>query len=514
MSTRHNPQTVARRPGTYATAAGAPTPQVAPGRPQPANPPAAVEAPTSQGVWINEHGRQTVRARQPQAAAPAVIRPPSVARRRETAPVPAPVQTPAAAPAIAQSFRATAMPMTERVDPFWDNAFHLGEQSVEWLNGPALKHYRDARPDLWKIRSSLDMQDDYALRAATAGRNRQGVVAVLSALHSWRTLTAQQLACLVGDPALTSARNVVIKSLWNLGVIEIGQRALRGLGHRLDDGLWLRIGHRDAIKILRPHLTWHDWMTITGGQRWEKSKPRVRHDTYAMECALRLADHADVLTVLGEKFSTADMLGGTGAGRAPLTIDSSADFTVVRPDGMKIAVELTSSVTPNLAAKAAKWARAIALSPFEATGLFVVFLIVGKPDDTRVAKEIRSVVRDAIATAARSYPGTVRDRVAERIGFATWSDWFPEKHVISPAGLAMRTLLPTGRGERLWEPVDMLNPTQRPFTPKDPTAVVQVKELASLLGQTPAWLRVEKPSHSFEDLFWPPAPDWVPRRSA
>lgn len=513
MSTRHNPQTVARRPGTYATAAGAPTPQVAPGRPQPANPPAAVEAPTSQGVWINEHGRQTVRARQPQAAAPAVIRPPSVARRRETAPVPAPVQTPAAAPAIAQSFRATAMPMAERVDPFYDNQFYLGEQSVEWLNGPALKHCRDVRPDLWKIRESLDMERRYALRAATSGRNRPGVIAVLAALHSWRTLTAQQLACLVGDPALASAR-IVIKSLWNLGIIEIGQRAFQGLGHRLDTGLWLRIGHRDAIKILRPHLTWQEWMSITGGQRWEKSKPRVRHDTYAMECGLRLAEHADVLTLLGEKFSTADMLGGTGAGRPPLTIDSSADFTVVRPDGMKIAVELTSSVTPNLHNKAAKWARAIALAPLDETGLCVAFLIVGKPDDTRAAKEIRSVVRDAIATACRNYPGTVRDRVAERMGFAMWLDWFPERRVVSPAGLAMRTLRPTGRGDDLWQPVDLLDPTQRPFTPDDPVAAVQVQHLASLLGQTPAWLRVEKPSHSFEDLFWPPAPDWVPRRSA
>ncbi len=65
-----------------------------------------------------------------------------------------------------------------------------------------------------------------------------------------------------------------------------------------------------------------------------------RHNALTVELALRLAEYAQVGTVLGERVGTIDLLAGPGISRDIYDADGrSADAVIVRPDGLRIAIE-------------------------------------------------------------------------------------------------------------------------------------------------------------------------------
>jgi hypothetical protein len=230
---------------------------------------------------------------------------------------------------------------------------------------------------------------------------------------------------------------------------------------------------------------------VTGAQSWRAPTSYDRHNVLATELALRWAEYADIGTVLGERFSTHDLLAGTGLGRDEIPSEASADFTVVRPDGMRIAVELTAHATRGLSGKIRRWVRLLHERPFETSGLCVVFVAAPHPQllaDSK-GRRARTAIYKQINAARKEFPGRQGDRVAERIGVASWREWFPAPGHVTEAFLAMQVDRPTGRDENVWEPCDMLDPAGRPFQPAEDFDATAVFDNSALLGQTPCWLR-------------------------
>lgn len=327
---------------------------------------------------------------------------------------------------------------------------------------------------------------------------------MLGALFSWRTMTVEQMAAFVGQARLASTLDPSPAALFASGVLDLGVFS-NGL-HNTDltgRGAVYRTGKGNAFDTLvKDRLSWPEWISVTGGQRWSPSTNYDRHNILGTELALRLAEFTDVGTVLGERFSSLDMLVGSGLGKASLSHDQrAADLCAVRSDGMRVVFEMTANTGTHFYNKVSRWARLLAENPLETSGLCVVFVIIQHPE--RLAERNgyipRATTYQAIAAATKEFPGSARDRVAERMGVATWREWFPDRGLVHDAFFTLRADRPTGRGADLWEPCDFFDPNPtaaasadvagRPFTPRDPAAMTAVLDNAALLGNTPHWLR-------------------------
>ena len=183
-----------------------------------------------------------------------------------------------------------------------------------------------------------------------------------------------------------------------------------------------------------------------GRQPWSSASQFDRHNLLAAELGLRLFEYADIGTVLGEKLSSIELLAGSGLGRSlPFPDRRSADLTIVRPDGLRIAIELTATTTGRFREKVERWAKLLADQPLQHSGLVVVF-VIANPIERHGAsgKNSRNAAATVINQMCRQYPGWVGNRVAERIAIADWQEWFPERHTLSQHFFDLRCLTPSG----------------------------------------------------------------------
>lgn len=318
-------------------------------------------------------------------------------------------------------------------------------------------------------------------------------VAAAGAITGWRTCTSQQLAAIVGDARLAKPIGHPVTQLFNAGLIEVSVPHSWASGQAKMLTL-LRSGDPEHFELLRPDLTWAEWVGVTGGQPYGSGHRHDRHNILATELGLRLAEYANVAAVLGEPFSTHNLLFGEGAGREVDQSPGGADLAVVRPDGLRIAVEVTSTTSQYFGAKVERVVRRLAASPLASTGVVVVFLVA--PSIGASESHHRTVLRDtkrAIREACSRHPGLSSDPSRSRIAVALWQDWFPAAHQASDGFFGMRASRLARHGtngsEDVWEEVDYLSPAAFRFTPADPNAVQTVMLNAGLLGQTPYWLR-------------------------
>lgn len=387
-----------------------------------------------------------------------------------------------------------------RLDPYWGVQWGQGS-GASWLSVD-LAH-RQTEAGFGHLPAELATPAPEAIERVLAPRGFTDRLALLGALFSWRTLSAQQAAALVGDQHLASALSVSPASLFSAGLLDLGVYSNGLRSDRLTDPNavpFFRSGRGSAFDDhIKDRLTWAEWVSVTGGQKFTGAANYDRHDLLGAELALRLAEYTEVGTVLGERFSTVDLIVGTGLGRAPILDQRAGDLTVVRPDGMRVLVEITANAGTHFLNKVRRWAQIMTENPLETSGLSVVFVVVQHPGRLSEAEgsKIRARTYQAIAAACKEFPGSVRDRVAERMGVATWREWFPASGQVHDAFFTMRVDRPTGRGADLWEPADMLDPTDgqtvagthgRPFTARDPQAMTAILDNAALLGQTPRWL--------------------------
>lgn len=393
-----------------------------------------------------------------------------------------------------------------RLDPYFDGLWGSGS-GASWLSAGLAR--RQEAAGLGRLQRELTLDVEEALQVFERPRGLDDRIAMLGAVFSWRTMTVEQAAAFVGNPHLASPTTTSSAALFAAGVLDLGvfSNGLRN-SSLVGRGALYRAGKGDGFDTeIKHRLSWAEWVSVTGGQRWAPSSNYDRHNILGTELALRLAEYSEytgVAAVLGERFCSLDLLTGTGLGnKAVAGGQKAADLCAVRSDGLRLVFEMTANTGTHFNNKVDRWARILAEYPLETSGLCVVFVVIQHPE--RLADDggylPRARTYQAVAAACKQFPGSVRDRVAERMGVATWREWFPQRGLVHHAFLRLRVDRPTGRGTDLWEPADFLDPSptgsrggvpsvaSRSFTPRNPEAIRAVIANAALLGNTPHWLR-------------------------
>ncbi|MCU6481919.1 hypothetical protein [Arthrobacter sp. A2-55] len=379
--------------------------------------------------------------------------------------------------------------MHNRQDPYWGRLWAPGSQAL-WSTGPMT---RQRRHNAQQFNTRLALSEEKAMSILTSSRGRSERLAAWGVLDSWRTVSAEQMAALTGSQLLLSPRYSQIAASYSIDLIDIGLFAnLHQPRPGLNRHTLYRPGSSAAFeKLITPTLTWPEWVSVTGGYPWSFGGQYDRHNLLATELALRAAEYLDIGTVLGEKFSSVDLLAGTGLGKEVAKPDNRrADGTIVRTDGLRIVYELTATASKSFAEKVRRWAQTINDRPLETSGLVIIFVAAPHPDRPRnTSDDPRHAIYKTIAQVLKEFPGTGTDSPAARIGVAHWEEWFPAQHEVSEDFFTLRADFATSHaaGAAKWESRHML--TEYPFTPWKTFDATAVLANAPALAATPHWMR-------------------------
>lgn len=400
----------------------------------------------------------------------------------------------------------------ERIDPFWGGMWTQGSSAV-WVS--KLLAEAQQASGLARLPRSLQMSPDRARSVLSGGRLFGARMAALGVLDQWRTVSAEQLAAFTGWPQLGSVDPASMVALFNLGIVDRGTFASALLaGANADRAtLWRPSRSKAFDDEVAPLLSYEQLLGVTGGLPWDFRRQFDRHNLLSAELGLRAAQWCEVGTVLGEKLSTADLLAGTGLGLDPIADEMGADLTIVRPDGLRIAVELTASTGRDFYKKAERWAELLSKRSLASSGLMVVF-VEAQPigsevryGDGSTGSGVRSGLYKNVGRAAEAFPGTGDDRVANRMGVVSWRQWFPGPGMATEEFTRLEIDRPTGGGglESRWERAAMLDMVDVPFDAHRPEEMTAVIDNASMLLGTPHWLRRD----SGRAELWPVLSDLV-----
>lgn len=384
-----------------------------------------------------------------------------------------------------------------RLDPFWDGLWGRSS-SLSWLTASTMRAHQQA--GLAKLPKTMQRAAEEAKRLVLGPAGWNLRLQLLGAVDFWRTLSSEQAAVITGDMTVLDFKRRVPYNLFQAGLVDVGSFSgvIRHTKLPAPRTAVYRPSNTTVFeKTVAPHLTYPEWVSITGGQPWSSASQFDRHNLLAAELGLRLFEYGDIGTVLGEKLSTIELLAGSGLGRRlPFPDRRSADLTIVRGDGLRIAVELTATTTGRFREKVERWAKLLADQPLADSGLVVVFVIADPIERHGAAgKNNRNAAATVINQMCRRYPGWVGNRVAERIAIADWQEWFPARHVLSQHFFDLRCLTPSGPADRLWQEQrwlarDTAGAYLRPFEPA-PTApdFTAVLDNVQSLAGIPHWAR-------------------------
>ncbi len=386
----------------------------------------------------------------------------------------------------------TSVDAAHRLDPYWFGLWTGGTQ-VSWTSRALVARLDDAGVGRMR-RADARVSPEQAMAAMSVPKLRARRCAVLAAIGLWRTLTAEQIAAIVGAPALAKSP-ADLRTAWSAGLVEEGRfvSAMAGGRDRKGRGAVYRPVNSPAFTRFAEALPYNEWLSVTAGRPWRSGSDLDRHNLLAAELGLRVAEFAEVGTVFGETLSGFDLLsahpgapGGVVGLRGGRHAD--ADLTCVRTDGMRIAVELTASTGPNFTRKVERWAQLLMDTDPDDNGLTVVFVEAANPDRISHTNEWNTI-RTTVASAAYSIPGSMRRRVPERMAVARWCDWFPAPLAATRGFRVLAAEVPSGAHGARWNPVSLLDPIEHTFDPRDPDASTAVlRTTANLLG-VPHWLR-------------------------
>ncbi|MHA6668605.1 hypothetical protein ACX3O0_07020 [Homoserinimonas sp. A447] len=383
-----------------------------------------------------------------------------------------------------------------RRDPYWDGLWAPGAQA-HWSTRASLE--RRAEIDGARVNRRFLLNEKEAIEVLTSPRNRRERLAFWGVLDSWRTVTAQQAAAFTGCDALDTPTTKMVAASFSLGVIDIATFPAALTAQPGFDGRSLfRPSATDAYKrLIAPTLTWPERVQVTAGYPWATGGQHDRHNVLAAELALRATEHLHIAGTLGEKLASVDLLAGSGLGKRLSRPDNRrADGVLIRPDGMRIVLEVTASASKALKEKVRRWAKLLSERPLETSGLVVAFVAAPHPERLRTGRDPRSELITAIAEVLREFPGTGRDSAAARIGVVSWDKWFPGRHLMSKEFFELRcdfALKPEVHGAGKWVSRSLLN--EYPFEPWRTFNPIAVLQNQALLGATPFWFRKGDHTH-------------------
>lgn len=404
--------------------------------------------------------------------------------------------TPAAPEAIPFAEMASACPSTSvdaahRLDPYWFGLWAGGSQ-VSWTSRALVQRLADAGVGRLR-RADARVSPEQAMEAMCVPKLRARRCAVMAAIGLWRTLTAEQIAAITGAPSLAKSPGD-LRTAWSAGLVEEGRFVASTIGtqhNRASRSTVYRPVNSPAFTRFANALPYNEWLSVTAGRPWKSESDHDRHNLLAAELGLRVAEFAEVGTVFGETLSGFDLLSahpGAPGGVVGTGQHSTADVTCVRTDGMRIAVELTASTSPDFSRKVQRWAQLLMDTDPDDNGLTVVFVEASNPDRAPHSS-VWNTLRTAVANAAYSIPGSMSRRVPERMAVARWRDWFPAPLAASRGFRVLAAEVPNGPHDARWNPVSLLDPIEHTFAPRDPEASTAVlRHTPNLLG-VPHWLR-------------------------
>ena len=386
-----------------------------------------------------------------------------------------------------------------RADPFWTSMWRTGSTgdwySVEDFRGLSSADFVAAPP--W-----LRMSAEDARERVLSVRGREHVYRVIAALDQWRTMTVEQIEALTDISKFAAGERSLLSAMWNAGLVELCQLGpMFQPGPRQRDGFLVRPAKPGAVlRELEAGMSYAEWLSTTAGMPFDSDRQFARHNVLATELGLRMAEFGNVGTVLGEKLSSMSLLAYAGVGdQVPTTgATGGSDLTLVRSDGLRIAVEVTASVTGGwIYDKVERLVRVLHRRPLARTGLCVLFVVAPRRESVSQApREVLRKVKQDIQKAVRAYPGRHGDTTASRIGVVSWADLFPDGATAAADLRKLPVERPTGPGflgdldgENIWERAHFLDPTSMPFTPDDPQAMNVVMANAAGLRGVPHMLR-------------------------
>ncbi|WP_377085725.1 hypothetical protein [Pseudarthrobacter oxydans] len=407
----------------------------------------------------------------------------------------------AAADSVHASLIPSACPDDElathsRRDPYWDRLWAPGSQAT-WSNRPLLQQRKEAKPSSVNARYLMD--ENEALRLLTINQGRRERLAAWGAIDSWRTVSAEQLAAITGSRLFLNSASSNLAASISLYLLDVGTYSAPGVSEAaLDRNCLYRPCNSETFdKLIAPELTWPEWISVTGGYPWSGGGQYDRHNVLSTELALRAAEYLPIGAVLGEKFSTVDLLAGTGLGKKMKNPDNRrADGPIVRTDGLRIAYELTATASRSLENKVRRWAQLISERPLETSGLTVVFIAAPHPDRPKDRSgDPRHEIYRRVAAVLKEFPGTGADSPAARIGIAAWDEWFPGRHELSEDFFTLSAdfALNNVHGPGKWVKRELLGDYR--FTPWQTFDATAVVDHAPLLAATPHWMRTGDRTH-------------------
>lgn len=387
-----------------------------------------------------------------------------------------------------------------RIDPYWGGQWALNSDAV-WSSAKLAQSQQTS--GIGHTPAALQIEEKKAVQNILSPRGWNQRLDLLSVVDSWRTVSAEQAAAFTGHRLLANPTTSGVPSLFAANILDLGafSSGLFGTRTPLSNMIYRPSYSRVMEEEIIPHMTFAERVAVTGGYGWTSGGQYDRHNLLATELGLRVAEYLKVGTVLGEKMSTYDLLAGSGIGRqfSKEGAAKRADLTVVRPDGLRIAVEITASMSDNFDAKVRSWAKLLSERPLETSGLTVLFVAADHPEKIRAntdagTSSVRGRIYAAIKRAVREFPGTSMDRIAARMGVATWREFFPASHVASERFMGLTADFALGAAGEKWKSVDMMDTVALPFSPSPYFDAEAVITNASHLGAVPHWLRTESGS--------------------
>lgn len=386
---------------------------------------------------------------------------------------------------------------SERIDPYWSSLWR-GGSTGDWFSASDNRRLSDS--GLASAPTWLRMDAEEALARIVHRRSREKSLRVLAALDQWRTMSVQQVEALTDVSGIAAGNTSLVSALWNAGLVDIcmlGSALAPGSNSRA--GMLLRPARTsDATRAFEEHLTYPEWVSVTSGLGLDANRQFTRHNVLATELGLRLSEYGRCAMVLGEKLSGMQMLAYSGSGLpVPRNVSNGSDLTVVRADGLRVAVEVTASRGRHFDLKVQKLVEILSRRPLAESALCVLFVTAPHQDATQAeANELLRGVKRAIQKAVRAFPGTATDPTSMRVGVVSWSDLFPSAHTGAADFGKLPAERPTGGGfigdptdERVWERGLFLDPVSTPLHAADPEALSAVLSNASGLRGVPHVLR-------------------------
>lgn len=392
----------------------------------------------------------------------------------------------------ADSFRSAL-----RADPYWDQMFPTGT-SDGWVSASQYRQTIPAQRKWSGVPASYVMSREEALAELSTNRNRASILTALGAADSWRTVTREQLAAISGSDVLANPYPAALSAAYSAGLlshgyVSSGPNRLAPRSRRMS--MWAVGDDRSAYARYARTLTMAERISITGGTPWTAERRFERHNVLATELALRAAELTRVTTVLGEKqCSVASVLASTGNRVEKADDQRRADLGLVRPDGLTVFVEVTASSGHAFQRKMERWAQLLQRHPVYDLPVVVLVLDISTPQQQRVASpenSARALVRKTVLESVRQFPGSRTNRTASRIGYASWAEWFPDRHEIDDSFLSLTAHFPVGTDSRdHWERVPIMDTSAVPYAQGSAARAETLLANTRLLAGTPYWLRL------------------------